>query len=84
MQLDSDLRDELARLAAQDFNGVPLGEAVSRLIKEHKVNRVIRRYEELRSDAQEWADYHADVGAWDATTGDGLHDAGEESAEPAR
>jgi len=84
MQLDSDLRDELAALAAQDYQGVPLGEAVKRLIKEHKINRVIRRYEELRTDAAEWANYQADVAAWDATTGDGQPDAGEEYPEHAR
>jgi len=84
MQLDSDLRDELAALAAQDYQGVPLGEAVKRLIKEHTINRVKRRYEELRTDAAEWANYQADVAAWDATTGDGLPDAGEEYPEHAR
>ncbi len=84
MQLDSALRDELAKLAAQDFHGVPLGEAVNRLIKEHKINRVMRRYEELSTDAEEWANYQADVAAWDATTGDGLPDAGEEYPERAR
>ena len=62
MQLDTALRDELAKLAARDFHGVPLGEAVSRLITEHKINRVIQRYEELRSNAEEWADYQADIG----------------------
>jgi len=61
MQIDTALRDELAKLAAQDFRGVPLGEAVARLIKEHKINRVIQRYDELRGDAEEWADYQADI-----------------------
>ncbi len=84
MQLDSDLRDELAKLAAQDFQGVSLGEAVNRLIKEHKINRVMRRYEELRSDAEEWANYQADGVAWDATAGDDLPDSGEEYPEHAR
>ncbi len=72
MQIDSDLRDELAKLAARDFGGVPLGEAVNRLVKEHKIKRVMRRYAELPNDPEEWARYQADVAAWDVTTGDGL------------
>jgi len=84
MQLDTALRDELAKLAAQDFHGVPLGEAVNRLIKEHKINRVIQRYEELRSNAEEWTDYQVDIATWDATSGDGLLDASEEYPERTR
>lgn len=75
MQLGSELRDELAKIAAQDFQGVSLGEAVNRLVKEHKINRVIRRYEELRANPEEWANYQGDIAAWDAVTGDGLPDA---------
>jgi len=84
MQLDSELRDELAKIAAQDFQGVPLGEAVNRLIKEHKINRVMRQYEELRANPEEWAKYQGDVATWDAVTGDGLPDAYEEYPEHAR
>lgn len=60
MQLDSELRDELAEIAERDFHGVSLGEAVRRLIKEHKINRILRRYEELRAgptDADEGEEY---------------------------
>jgi hypothetical protein len=41
MQLDSGLRDELAEIAERDYHGVPLGEAVRRLVTEHKINRII-------------------------------------------
>lgn len=81
MQLDTALRDELARIAEQDFHGVPLGEAVRRLIKEYKINRVQQRYEELRADPEEWAGYHAELVEWDAVAGDGLPEASAEYPE---
>lgn len=81
MQLDSGLRDELAEIAEQDFSGAPLGEAVKRLVKEHKINRIMRRYEELRADPDEWASYQAELAEWDSTSGDGLPDAREEYPE---
>ena len=34
MQIDGNVRDELAAVAASDFDGVPLGEAVRRLLRE--------------------------------------------------
>lgn len=84
MQLDSELRDELAKIAERDFQGVPLGEAVRRLVKEHKINRIMRRYEELRADPEEWASYSAEARLTDNVAGDGLPDAGEEYPEYSR
>lgn len=81
MQLDSGLRDELAEIAERDFHGVPLGEAVRRLVKEHKINRIVRRYEELRTAPEEWASYQAEARLTDDTAGDGLPDAREEYPE---
>lgn len=81
MQLDSGLRDELAEIAEKDFGGVPLGEAVRRLVREHKINRILRRYEELRADPEVWASYQGELAAWDRTTGDGLPDAHDEYPE---
>jgi hypothetical protein len=81
MQLDSELRDELATIAERDFQGVPLGEAVRRLVKEHQINRIMRRYEELRADPEEWASYQAEARLTDQAAGDGLPDAGEEYPE---
>ncbi len=78
MQLDSGLRDEIAAIAEHDFNGVPLGEAVRRLVREHKISRIIQRYEELRADPEEWASYQGELAEWDATVDDGLPDARDE------
>ncbi|GAB3359648.1 hypothetical protein GCM10027360_20770 [Amycolatopsis echigonensis] len=84
MQLDSGLRDELAEIAERDFHGVPLGEAVKRLVREHKLNRIMRRYEELRADPEEWASYQAEARLTDNAAGDGLPDAAEEYPEYSR
>ena len=81
MQLDSELRNELARIADRDFAGVPLGEAVRRLVKEHKINRIIQRYEQLRADPEEWASYQHEARLTDNAAGDGLPDAHEEYPE---
>jgi len=81
MQLDSGVRDDLAEIAERDFQGVPLGEAVRRLVKEHKINRIVRRYEELRADPEDWAGYQAEARLTDNAAGDGLPDAYEEYPE---
>lgn len=72
MQLDTDLRDELAEIAKKDFSGVPLAEALRRLIKEHRINRIMMRYAELRADPEEWAVYRAEARLTDNAAGDGL------------
>lgn len=81
MQLDSALRDELATIAERDFHGVALGEAVRRLVKEHQINRIMQRYEELRADPEEWASYQAEARLTDQAAGDSLPDAAEEYPE---
>ncbi len=81
MQLDSELRDELAEIAKRDFDGVPLAEALMRLVKEHRINRIIARYEELRADPEEWAGYRAESRLTDNVAGDGLPDARDEYPE---
>jgi hypothetical protein len=81
MQIDSVIRDELAAVAESDFHGAPLGEAVRRLVKEHKINRIMQRYEELRADPEEWASYQAEARLTDKAAGDGLPDAREEYPE---
>ena len=72
MQLDGSLRDELAEIARRDFAGVPLAEALRRLIREHQGNKIVMRYVELRSDPQEWISYRAEASLTDNAAGDGL------------
>jgi phage protein D len=81
MQIDGKVRDQLAAVAEADFDGAPLGEAVRRLIKEYKFSRIMRRYEELRADPEEWASYQAEAQLTDNVAGEGLPDAREEYPE---
>jgi hypothetical protein len=81
MQLDSELRDDLAEVARTDYHGVPLAEAVRRLLREHRINRIIGRYEELRANPVEWAGYRAEARLTDNAAGDGLPSAREEYPE---
>jgi hypothetical protein len=81
MQLDSGLRDDLAEVARTDYHGVPLAEAVRRLLREHRINRIVARYEELRADPAAWADYSAEARLTDSVAGDGLPSARDEYPE---
>jgi formate-dependent phosphoribosylglycinamide formyltransferase (GAR transformylase) len=81
MQLEASLRDELAGIARDDFAGVPLAEALRRLIKEHRINKIMARYAELRSNPQEWASYRAEASLTDAAASDGLPAGNEEYPE---
>jgi hypothetical protein len=69
MQIDSKVRDELAKVAEEDLGGVPLGEAVRQLIMEHHIAHINRRYEELRADPEEWASYAAEAKLTDNVAG---------------
>ena len=81
MQLDSELRDDLAEVAKQDYEGVPLAEALRRLLREHRVNHIMARLDELRADPDEWASYQAEARLTDNTAGDALPPARDEYPE---
>lgn len=81
MQLEGSLRDELAEIARSDFAGVPLAEALRRLIREHRINKIMERYAELQSDPQEWASYRAEASLTNNAAGDGLPSGGDEYPE---
>jgi hypothetical protein len=81
MQIDSKVRDELAKLAETDLGGVSLGEAVRRLIMEHHVAHINQRYAELRADPVEWASYMAEARLTDNVAGETLPDARDEYPE---
>lgn len=81
MQLDAGLRDELAAVAKTDFAGVPLAEALRRLLREHKISRIMARYEELRADPAEWESYQAETRLTDNAAGEALPDARDEYPE---
>jgi hypothetical protein len=81
MQIDSALRDELVEIAEHDYAGVSLGEAVRRIVKEHQIDRIVRRYEALRADPDEWASYRTEAHLTDNSAGDSLPDAHQEYPE---
>jgi hypothetical protein len=81
MQLDASLRDELAEIAKSDFSGVPLAEALRRLIREHQINSIMARYAVLRSDPDEWATYRDEARLTDNAAADGLPSARDEYPE---
>jgi hypothetical protein len=51
------------------------------LIKEHRINKIMARYAELRSNPQEWASYRAEASLTDAAASDGLPAGNEEYPE---
>lgn len=81
MQLDRELRDKLAEIAARDYGGVSLAEALRRLVMEHKFAQVMERYEQLRADPDEWASYQAESRLTDNVAGEGLPSARAEYPE---
>lgn len=81
MQIERGLRDQLATIAERDFQGVALGVAVQHLVREHQINRIMQRYEELRADPEEWAGYQREAQLTDHAVGDGLADAYDEYPE---
>jgi hypothetical protein len=81
MQLDSELRDDLAKVARNDYQGVPLAEALRRLLREHRSNHIMARFEELRADPDEWDSYQAEARLTDNTAGDALPPARDEYPE---
>jgi hypothetical protein len=81
MQIDSKVRDELAKVAEEDLGGISLGEAVRQLIMEHHIAHINRRYEELRADPEEWASYMAEARLTDNVVGETLPNAQDEYPE---
>ncbi len=81
MQVDTELRDQLAHIAQRDFGGATLGEALQRLVTEHRINQIMHRYEQLRADPDEWASYRAETHLTDNAAGDGLPSASDEYPE---
>ncbi|HMA46951.1 MAG TPA: hypothetical protein VKP11_07100 [Frankiaceae bacterium] len=74
LKVQAEVRDALARVAAEDFGGATLSEAVGRLLAEHEEVRVRRQiaaaYARLRSDPQQWRSYVDELDEWDAVACD--------------
>ncbi len=74
IRVTPETRDRLNRISAE--RGVSAGEVVDELVSAAEDRTLIeameRHYEELRADPEAWAEFKAEVAAWDATAGDGL------------
>jgi hypothetical protein len=75
MKIQSELRDRLARIAAEEYPGATLSDVVARLVAEHEQARVRREisaaYGRLQDDPEGWAGYIAELDEWDSVTADG-------------
>lgn len=75
IKIQDKVRDDLARVAARDYPGATLSDAVGRLLAEHDQERLRRSmsaaYAELRGDPDRWASYTAELDEWEGVTADG-------------
>jgi hypothetical protein len=80
MKLDAAIRDELAAVAKDDFGGLTLGDALARLLKEHRhavmAREIQEGYARLQRDPEAWAEYLAELGSLE-----GLHEVDATAAE---
>ncbi|WP_329572919.1 hypothetical protein [Kitasatospora sp. NBC_01266] len=72
IKVQAGVRDELARLAADDLGGVTLNAALEHLLTEHRKAQILAAYARLEADPKAWADYQDELDEWDAVAGDGL------------
>ena len=55
----------VAQVAAEDFDGVTFNEALKRLLREHRHQKVREDFARLQQDPEEWASYMAEVDEWE-------------------
>ncbi|MGW3185490.1 hypothetical protein ACWDD9_40090 [Kitasatospora sp. NPDC001119] len=72
IKVQAGVRDELARLAADDLGGVTLNAALEHLLTEHRKSQILAAYARLEADGTAWADYQNELDQWDGVAGDGL------------
>lgn len=72
IKVEKSVRDDLARLAADELGGVTLNAALSHLLTEHRKAAVLAAYARLRADPAAWKGYESELGEWDGLAGDGL------------
>jgi hypothetical protein len=74
MKIQSAVRDRLARLAAEDYAGATMSDALAQLIAEHEQDRIRRQiaagYARLQDDPEQWAGYVGELDEWDGVTAD--------------
>lgn len=83
-KIDTSVRDRLARIAKNDYQGDTLSAALEKLIEEHEQQAALNAYERLRQDSGAWADYQEELRLTGYTSSDGLGDARDEYPEYSR
>jgi hypothetical protein len=73
IKISTELRDRLVALAASEFGGTTLSDALRRLIEEHEERAALAAYDRLRRDADEWASYRDESRLTDNAVGDWWH-----------
>jgi hypothetical protein len=64
VKVPGELRDELTRVAREDFGGATLAQALRALLEEHTKRRILEAYERLRAEPDEWASYVGELEEW--------------------
>ncbi|MDP9795263.1 hypothetical protein J2S43_003775 [Catenuloplanes nepalensis] len=69
------MRDDLLRIAAEDFGGTTASDTIRRLIDEHWATQAVAAMDAFRaSDPQGWADYVGSADAADRSLAPSLAD----------
>ncbi|MFE3112648.1 hypothetical protein [Kitasatospora indigofera] len=71
IKVQSAVRDDLARLAADDLGGVTLGAALEHLLIEYRKARVLAAFARLRADPEAWGSYQGELDVWDGAPAGG-------------
>jgi hypothetical protein len=77
IKVPGEVRDELARVAREDFDGATLAQTLSALLEEHTRRRILEEYEQLRAQPDEWASYLGELDEWAEVGADTLRRSGE-------
>ncbi|MGC0422536.1 hypothetical protein [Embleya sp. AB8] len=72
IKVEMGVRDDLARVAADELGGVTLNAALAHLLTEHRKAAVLAAYARLAADSSAWQDYEHELDEWDGLAGDGL------------
>ncbi|WP_405021644.1 hypothetical protein OHV05_36100 (plasmid) [Kitasatospora sp. NBC_00070] len=72
VKVQTRVRDELARLAADDLGGVTLNSAVEYLLTEHRKAQVLAAFDRLEVRTKGCADYEGELGERDGVAADCL------------
>jgi hypothetical protein len=71
IKVEMGVRDDLARMAADELGGVTLNAALAYLLLEHRKASVLAAYARLEDDPSGWNDYENEISEWDGLAGDG-------------